>query len=105
MTVAGSKLGLLLATGPDHRNLRHVCGLADAALRQGGSVFLYCIDEGVRCVGTPEIQALKERGVRLFACAYGAKHRDIAVDDAAVFSGLTVVSDVIAATDRFLSFS
>jgi hypothetical protein len=76
----------------------------NSALEAGVRVYLYCIDEGVRSVSTPEVQALKERGVHLFGCAYGAGHRKIAIDESAAWSGLTVLADVVGSTDRFVSF-
>ncbi len=102
--LAGKKLGVLLTTPPAHPNFRPAVALMGAALDAGLRVYLYCIDEGVRTVGTPEIQALKERGVNLFGCAYGAGNRKIALDDSAAWSGLTVLADVVGSTDRFLSF-
>ena len=41
----------------------------NAAVESGVRVYLYCIDEGVRAVATPELQALKARGASLFGCA------------------------------------
>ncbi len=102
--LAGKKLGVLLTTAPAHANFRPALALMGAALDAGVRVYLYCIDEGVRAVGTPEIQALKTRGVNLFGCAYGAGHRKIAIDDAAAWSGLTVLADVVGSTDKFVSF-
>ena len=58
----------------------------------------------VRAVGASEIQALKTRGVHLFGCAYGAGRREIELDEAAAWSGLTVLADVVGSTDRFVSF-
>jgi hypothetical protein len=55
-------------------------------------------------VAAPEIQALEARGQSLFGCAYGAGNRKIATDDAAAWSGLTVLADVVGSTDRFVSF-
>jgi sulfur relay (sulfurtransferase) complex TusBCD TusD component (DsrE family) len=102
--LAGKKLGVLLTTPPAHPNFRPALALIASALDAGVRVYLYCIDEGVRAVGTPEVQALKARGVNLFGCAYGAGHRKIAIDDAAAWSGLTVLADVVGSTDRFVSF-
>jgi hypothetical protein len=102
--LAGKKLGVLLTTPPDHPNFRPVLALIRAALGAGVRVYLYSIDEGVRSVATPEIQTLKQRGVHLFGCAYGAGNRKIALDDSAAWSGLTVLADVVGSTDRFLSF-
>ena len=42
-----------------------------------------------------------ERG----ACAYGAQQRGLPIDDRAAYAGLTVVSDLMSATDRFVSFN
>jgi hypothetical protein len=102
--LAGRKLGVLLTTPPDHSNFRPAVALMAGALAAGVRVYLYCIDEGVAAVGTPEVQALKERGVNLFGCAYGAGRRRIAIDEAAAWSGLTVLADVVGSTDRFVSF-
>jgi len=102
--LVGKKLGVLLTTAPTHPNFRPALALMTAALEAGVRVYLYCIDEGVRAVATPEVQALKTRGASLFGCAYGAGHRNIALDDAAAWSGLTVLADVVGSTDRFVSF-
>lgn len=105
MTLTGKKLGVLLSTPPASANFAPALALISSAVEAGVSVYLYCIDEGVHCVHTPELQALKARGIHLFGCAYGAHRHGVAVDDAAAFSGLTVVSDIIASTDRFVSFN
>jgi hypothetical protein len=68
-------------------------------------VYLYCIDEAVAGVDDRALQALQADGLKLYACAYGAHRRQVPLSDRAVFAGLTVVSDLVAATDRFLSFN
>ena len=102
--LAGKKLGVLLTTPPGHANFRPALALMNAALDARVRVYLYCVDEGVRAVATPELQAIKERGASLFGCAYGAGHRKIPLDETATWSGLTVVADVVGSTDRFVSF-
>jgi sulfur relay (sulfurtransferase) complex TusBCD TusD component (DsrE family) len=102
--LSGKKLGVLLTTPPGHPSFRPALALMTAALEAGVRVYLYCIDEGVRGVSTPEIQGLKDRGVHLFGCAYGAGHRKIAIDESAAWSGLTVLADVVGSTDKFVSF-
>jgi sulfur relay (sulfurtransferase) complex TusBCD TusD component (DsrE family) len=102
--LAGKKLGVLLTTEPGHPNFRPALALMNAALDAGVRLYLYCIDDGVRAVATPEIQAIKERGASVFGCAYGAHRRNITVDDSAAWSGLTVLADVVGSTDRFVSF-
>jgi sulfur relay (sulfurtransferase) complex TusBCD TusD component (DsrE family) len=102
--LAGKKLGVLLTTAPAHPNFRPALALMNAAIDGGIRVYLYCIDEGVRSVATPELQALKARGASLFGCAYGAGRRNITLDESAAWSGLTVLADVVGSTDRFVSF-
>src|SRR5271154_489494 len=58
----GKKLGVLLTTAPAHPNFRPALALMNAAIEAGVRVYLYCVDEGVRSVAAPEVQALKERG-------------------------------------------
>ena len=105
MLLRGKKLGLLLSTRPERPGFRHGVCLAETALGQGVRVYLYCIDDAVWGLNDAQLQALKARGLNLFACAYGAQHRNIPVSNLAVFSGLALVSDLMAGTDRFLSFN
>ena len=102
--LAGKKLGVLLTTDPAHPNFRPALALMNAALDDGARVYLYCVDDAVRAIATPEIQAIKARGASLFGCAYGAHRRNMPVDDSAAWSGLTVLADVVGSTDRFVSF-
>jgi hypothetical protein len=102
--LAGKKLGVLLTNPPAHPSFRPAVALMNAALDAGVRVYLYCIDEGVKSVASPEIQAIKARGASLFGCAYGAGHRKMAIDDSAAWSGLTVLADVVGSTDKFVSF-
>ncbi len=105
MTWRGKKLGLLLSTRPETANFRRGVRLAEAALEGQVTVYLYCIDDAVWGVGDSQLQALKSRGLHLFACAYGARRRNLPLTDAATFAGLTMVSDLICGTDRFVSFN
>jgi predicted peroxiredoxin len=105
MKLQGKKLGLLLSTEPAHPNFAHGVRLAEAALANGVEVYLYCIDEAVSGISDPRIIQLKARGVRLFACAYGAHKRNLPLNGEALFAGLTVVADLMADTDRFISFN
>src|SRR5277367_2715974 len=91
----GKKLGVLLTTDPKHPNFRPAVALMNAAIEARVRVYLYCVDEGVRSVATPELQAIKGRGASLFGCAYGAGRRKIPLDDSAAWSGLTVLADVV----------
>ena len=99
------KLGILVSCDPVHRNYSHAVGLARAALRRGMQVYVYCIDEAVKGIARDEMQKLKNDGAVLYGCAFSARTRDLPIDDLATYSGLTVVSDLLASTDRFVSFN
>jgi hypothetical protein len=99
------KLGILISCDPAHRNFSHAVGLARAAVGRGVLVYLYCIDEGVRGIPRDEVQKLKKDGAVLYGCAFSARTRNLPIDDLATYSGLTVVSDLMASTDRFVSFN
>jgi hypothetical protein len=101
----GKKLGVLISCKPDQPGFRHGLRTAAAAMKRGVSVYLYCIDEAVQGVIDPELQTLKANGLNLYACAYGAHKRNLALTEHATFAGLTVVNDIIAGTDRFVSFN
>jgi DsrE/DsrF-like family len=104
MELRGKKLGLLVCSAPEEAAFMHAIGLARAAIAAGAKVYLYCIDEAVRGIDHPKLQSLKDEGLNLFGCAYAANRREITLTDAAVFSGLGTVSDLMAGTDRFLVF-
>ena len=99
------KLGILVSCDPAHRNFSHAVGLARAAVGRGVKVYLYCIDEAVRGVAREEMQRLKNDGVVLYGCAFSARTRNLPIDDLATYTGLTIVSDLLASTDRFVSFN
>lgn len=99
------KLGILLSCPPAHRNYLHALGLARAALHRGHTVYLYCIDEAVRGIAGNALQDLKRDGMALYGCAFSARARNLPIDDQAAYTGLTVVSDLMASTDRFVAFN
>jgi sulfur relay (sulfurtransferase) complex TusBCD TusD component (DsrE family) len=105
MDLRGKKLGLLLSASPTDPNFQRGLRLAETALGRGIDVYLYCIDEAVKGVGDPRLQSLSARGLKLYACAYAAQRRGLPVNEEAVFAGLTIVNDLIASTDRFVSFN
>jgi sulfur relay (sulfurtransferase) complex TusBCD TusD component (DsrE family) len=105
MSLRGKKLGLLLSAPPGQPGFEHGVNLAEAALAEGVEVYLYCIDEALRGIEEPRLQGLAGRGVRLFACAYSADRRLLARTDKAAFAGLASLSDLMAGTDRFVSFN
>jgi sulfur relay (sulfurtransferase) complex TusBCD TusD component (DsrE family) len=105
MSLHGKKLGLLLSTLPDQQGFLHGLHLAEAALDQGADVYLYCVDEAVRGVDEPRLQSLAARGLKLYVCAYGAQRRGLERNPRAIYAGLALLSDLMAAVDRFVSFN
>jgi len=105
MSLRGKKLGILISCTPDESNFMHGLRLAEAALAQKVDVYIYCIDEAVPGIKNAQLQKLKLSGLKLYACAYGANRRNLPLNDDAVFAGLTVVNDLIAATDKFVAFN
>lgn len=105
MSSAGKKVGLLLFAPPGQPAFESCLQFATAALEQAATVYLYCIDEAVTGLANAQLQALQKRGLILYACAYGAQRRGIAIDNLATFCGLGILSDIITGTDSFLSFS
>ena len=99
-------LGILLSTGPDNPNLATAVGLSSAALKAGVDVYLYLIDEGVLTVDDPRFQSLRDSGLKLFACAYGAQQHGVPrKDDKATYCGLVVLSNIISTCDRFVALN
>jgi sulfur relay (sulfurtransferase) complex TusBCD TusD component (DsrE family) len=105
MSLRGKKLGLLLSTPPHQPGFQHGLRLAEAALAEGVEVYLYCIDEAVRGVEEPRLQTLAARGLKLYVCAFGAQRRGMEPNLHATYAGLALLSDVMATTDRFVSFN
>lgn len=99
------KLGILISGPPEASPFLQGVQFADAALAQGIDVYLYCLDQAVQGVRRSELQALRSRGLKLYACAYGAQQHGVPLDDSAAFAGLTVVNDLMVSTDRFISFN
>ena len=99
-------LGILLSTGPEDSNLSTAIGLSAAALKAGADVYLYLIDEGVLTVDDPRFQPLRDFGLKLFACAYGAQQHGVPrKDDKATYCGLVVLSNIISSCDRFVALN
>ena len=103
--LAKRKFGLMVSTDPRHPNLETALGLGGAALDRGADVYLYLIDDAVAAVEDPRVQALAERGLKLFVCAYGCQKRRQPLSDKATNCGLVVLTDLINGTERFLALN
>lgn len=105
MDLPPRKTGILLAAAPGTPDFAAGLKAATQSLANGARTYLYCIDDAVPGVGDPALQALCQRGLILYACAYGANRRGIPIDDSATFAGLGALGDIIAGTDEFHSFT
>ena len=105
MSTEPKKLGLMVSVAPDAPGFDQALKLATKALGDGEKVYLYCIDDAVPGIGDPRLAKLREDGLNLFGCAYSMRQRKLPLDDSAVFSGLSVLSDIMADTNRFESFN
>jgi|TARA_B100001013_G_scaffold267056_1_gene168785 hypothetical protein len=99
------KLGLMVSVAPDEPGFDQALGQAEEGLAKGEKVYLYCIDDAVPGLSDPRLAKLRADGLNLFGCAYSMRQRKLPLDDSAVFSGLSVLSDIMADTDRFESFN
>lgn len=99
------KLGIMISARPGTVRFENGLNLASAALSRGIGVYLYCIDGAVEGLRDPRFNALRERGAKLFACAYSLQERELEAPRELTLSGLTILSDLIASTDRFVSFN
>lgn len=99
------KLGLLLSTPPQHPNLETVTRLTETALSADCEVYLYLIDEGTKAMDDPRLNALIDRGLKLFVCAYGADRHHVPLSGKATPCGLVILSDLVKGCDQFLSFN
>lgn len=98
------KLGLLISARPEHPNFERAIELALEAVHTGVGVYLYLIDHAVEGMSAPRLRELQERGGHIFACAYAARRRDLELRGDIVFAGLGQLSEIIAHTDRFVTF-
>jgi hypothetical protein len=89
----------------EHQDLSQLTYLSREALSRGGRVFLYLIDDGVSAVGSDVVQGLRQEGVLVFCCAFGARKRGIPWDDKATFGGLTILADMLENCDSFVAFT
>ena len=99
------KLGLLWASSTEQQKISQLTYLSREARARGGRVFLYLIDDGVSAVGSDVVQTLRQEGVHVFCCAFGARKRGIPWDDKATFGGLTIVADMLTNCDSFVAFT
>lgn len=105
LDLQGRSLGFLVAAGPAAPGFGYAIRLAAAALAQGCRVQMFCVDEAVRGLPDLRLQALREAGLRLHACAWSGRRHHIEVGSWASPAGLALASALVAHSDRFLAFT
>jgi hypothetical protein len=100
MSLQGKKLAVMIAAGPSEPGFRHGARVAATAMTMGVDVYLYCIDDAVAGV-----EGLAGIGAKLFACAESAQRRKLPMAAGPTWAGLALLSNLIAATDRFVAFT
>ncbi len=68
-------------------------------------LYVYCLDQGTTCLNSLFLNQLKSKGARVFACAKSACEHHVPVQDQATFGGLGLLTDLLLATDQFISLS
>lgn len=99
------KIGIMISAGPTSPKFSEGIVAAQNGLTGKTQVYLYLIDAAVEGVTDGRLEAFKERGGHLFACAYSVQNRGLNPPGAATLTGLTVLSDIMASTDEFQSFN
>ena len=105
MDIAGKKFGVMLSAGPSHPNFNHALQLAHRSLQRGADLYLYMVDEAVTGLDTPILAEIEAAGGKVFVCAYSLQKRKLPLAEGRTYVGLSVLSDIMSATDRFVSFT
>ena len=95
----------MVSVSPDAKGFSQALFQAEQALLSGHKVYLYCVDDAVNGLSDPRLVKLKAEGLNLFGCAFSVRQRKLPLNDLAIFTGLSVLSDIMAETDRFESFN
>ncbi len=103
MNCPSKRLGLLLCAAPGEAGFDLALGLAEAALKRGLEVYVYCLDDGILGLEEARINVLQARGARIYGCAYAAQRRGRQLRPEFAYAGLALLSDLIGASDQFLS--
>ena len=99
------RLGILVSCVPTSASWKHVEGLTLAGLERKVTVFLYFVGPATEHLENPLWADLSAKGVRVYAFGRSVRERRLDVADWVVLSGLSMLSDIVTKTDRFLSFA
>jgi hypothetical protein len=92
---------LVLAGPEDPCTSRWVAGIEEI-LSTGEEVYLYLVDRGVLHLVEGTFFPGDRENLKLYACAYGARRYHVSFTEPVVFSGLTVLSNLITGCTAFV---
>ncbi len=95
--------GFLVIAGPEDPVKPAWISEVKSRLMSGSEVHLYLIDRGVLHMMEDGFFEHFREGLRLYACAYGCRRYEVPLNKPAVFSGLTVLSNLITGCRDFYS--
>jgi len=98
------RIGFLVISGPDDPNTPVWKSDVNKGLQEGREVYLYLIDRGVLHMADDRFFESFSAHLRLYACAYGCRRYGVSLAKPAVFSGLAVLSHLLAGCRVFVSF-
>jgi hypothetical protein len=98
------KWGALISVPPEHPQFRAGLDWLEKGCRENAQAYAYFLHEAVRGLPDEPVQALRKKGVHIFGCAYAAQKFGLPLTDIAIFSGLTVLGDLVRGADVFVSF-
>lgn len=96
------KLSLMLTTSFESQNTTTVVRLAEAALRQGHSVEIFMMCDGVLNSYDPRLADLMEKGVRITQCEHNAEERHISREIPIEQGSQYIFSTMLDEADRFV---
>ncbi len=99
------KLGILLATSPEHEDGHTAIRLAEAALGLGYEASIFLMDDGVYHVHNPALRELMERGVEVGLCAHNAEERHVKEQEGFLWGSQFHLALLVNRCDRFVAFT
>lgn len=101
MGIMATRLGVLLAVGPTARGFEEAYQQMHEALRNGQSVYLYAVDDGV--LGLSKFEEFKRLGLHCYGCAFSARQRELVFEESTIFCGLSILADLWANAELLMS--